>query len=494
MKDLQERSEYCMLDHLPEVEQFSDRVNIIGDSSQEIAAAVISEDDSDISRLFWLTGTHSALLHNMADSLWSELQGQHPTFYWVVDKKDVLRSWFFEKCDGSHTVGDKTLFWCGSIPVGTIQMIMNKLKMSDTFLPFNVENHFTRPQVKSFESRRNFSTATRKRVGLIGARGHTGQELINLIDQHPHLDLAYISSRELSGKKLNLKHSNQEIQFVNLSPDECAQKTNEVDCWIMALPNNICKPWIEKLAHAKSSSVVIDLSADHRFNNRWQYGLPEFGTCRSRLQSAKLVANPGCYATGSILTIYPILDSGLLENSCPPSIFGTSGYSGAGTKPSNKNDPDFLRDNIVPYSLVNHMHEREVSHQLQGIHPFRGVNFMPHVAPFFRGITLTVNMNLNKSIDKDALKSLYDQYYSKEPLVQILEETEGSGKDGIPLVRDNMSEHCVRIGGFSIHPSGKRIVMVATLDNLLKGAATQAMQNINLTLGFPELLGIRNEK
>jgi hypothetical protein len=163
-------------------------------------------------------------------------------------------------------------------------------------------------------------------------------------------------------------------------------------------------------------------------------------------------------------------------------VFGVSGYSGAGTNPSDKNDPDVLRDNMIPYSLQGHMHEREISHQLH--HPVR---FMPHVAPFFQGIQLTVSMTL-----ADPLRSAEEAFemarkrFNDDPLVRVEQEP--------PQVKNNSRRHHVAVGGFSLDKSKMKLVACATIDNLLKGAATQCLQNLNLSLGIvDELEGIREQ-
>jgi N-acetyl-gamma-glutamyl-phosphate reductase len=161
----------------------------------------------------------------------------------------------------------------------------------------------------------------------------------------------------------------------------------------------------------------------------------------------------------------------------PPACFGVSGYSGAGTTPSDRNDPEKLRDNLIPYSLVDHTHEREVTRHL-GF----PVEFMPHVAPHFRGITLTANLWLREKTTVEAIRAAYRERYAGEPLVRVVDEA--------PWVSRIANRHHVEIGGFAVAPGGKRVVVVATIDNLLKGAATQAMQNLNLALGFDELIGV----
>ena len=218
-------------------------------------------------------------------------------------------------------------------------------------------------------------------------------------------------------------------------------------------------------------TVVVDLSADYRFDERWYYGLPEL--TRQKYAGQKRISNPGCYATAMQLAIAPLKD----RLAGPPQCFGVSGYSGAGTTPSDKNNPELLRDNLMPYALADHLHEREVSRQL-GL----PVEFMPHVAPHFRGITMTVNLWLQTAMKIEDVRALYRERYAGEPLIQVLDEA--------PWVSRIAGRHGVEIGGFTLAPGGKRLVVVATLDNLLKGAATQAMQNLNLAFGHEELEGV----
>ncbi len=222
-------------------------------------------------------------------------------------------------------------------------------------------------------------------------------------------------------------------------------------------------------------TIIVDLSADYRFDDSWYYGLPEL--TRVRYAGERRITNPGCYATAMQLAISPLTE--VLAG--PPQCFGVSGYSGAGTTPSDKNDPDKLRDNLMPYSLVGHMHEREVARQL-GI----PVEFMPHVAPHFRGITMTVNLWLRQPMKREEIIARYTGFYADEALIDIVDEA--------PWVSRIAGQHHVEIGGFAVAAGGKRVVVVATLDNLLKGAATQAMQNLNLALGFVELCGIPNTR
>ncbi|WP_045727795.1 N-acetyl-gamma-glutamyl-phosphate reductase [Xanthomonas sp. GPE 39] len=314
-------------------------------------------------------------------------------------------------------------------------------------------------------------------IGIVGARGHTGAELIRLIAAHPQLRLAFVSSRELDGQRVEAHHDayQGELRYENLDPQAAAAK--HADVVVLALPNGKAAPYVAALEQAQQANatavdpLIVDLSADYRFDSSWYYGLPEL--TRTRYAGQRRISNPGCYATAMQLAIAPLLD----QLAGPPQCFGVSGYSGAGTTPSDKNDPALLRDNLMPYALTDHLHEREVSTQL-GV----PVEFMPHVAPHFRGITMTVNLWLQQPMKLDAVQRCYRERYSGEALIEVL--------DTAPWVSRIAGRHGVQIGGFTLAPGNKRLVLVATLDNLLKGAATQAMQNLNLALGLDELTSI----
>jgi N-acetyl-gamma-glutamyl-phosphate reductase len=308
-------------------------------------------------------------------------------------------------------------------------------------------------------------------LGIVGARGHTGAELIRLVARHPLLRLAFVSSRELDGQRVrdHVDGYVGELRYENLDHEDIADK--RPDAVVLALPNGKAGAFVTAIDAARQDTVVVDLSADYRFDEAWYYGLPEL--TRARYAGQKRISNPGCYATAMQLAIAPLK----AELAAPPVCFGVSGYSGAGTTPSDKNDPAKLRDNLMPYSLVGHLHEGEVTRHL-GI----PVEFMPHVAPHFRGITMTVNLWLQQATTRDAIKARYREFYADEPLVRIVDEA--------PWVSTIAGKHHVEIGGFALAPGGRRVVVVATLDNLLKGAATQAMQNLNRAFGFDELEGI----
>ncbi|WP_049621543.1 N-acetyl-gamma-glutamyl-phosphate reductase [Frateuria defendens] len=311
----------------------------------------------------------------------------------------------------------------------------------------------------------------KKTIGIVGARGHTGAELIRLIAAHPALELTFVSSRELDGQRV-AEHNDAyagELRYESLDPEAVAAR--HADVVILALPNGKAAPYVEALDKAAPDTLLLDLSADYRFDERWYYGLPEL--TRGKWRGERKISNPGCYATAVQLSIAPLKD--LLA--APPVSFGVSGYSGAGTTPSDKNDPEKLRDNLMPYSLTGHTHEKEASRHL-GI----PVEFMPHVAPHFRGLTVTTNLYLSRPLKREEVLERFRRAYAGEKLVRVLDEA--------PWVSRIAHRHHAEIGGFALSADGKRVVVVATLDNLLKGAATQAIQNINRAIGVDEYTAI----
>lgn len=311
------------------------------------------------------------------------------------------------------------------------------------------------------------------RLALIGGRGHTGSELLKLIARHPDLTLALATSESQAGRPIAQavpEWIDPDQAFEALQPE--AVSGVDADVWVLALPNGQSAPWVEAIGRAHSEAVILDLGADWRFDAHWVYGLTELN--RDELAGARRIANPGCYATGSLFGLWPIRRS----LASPPIVFGVSGFSGAGRTPSPRNDPERLRDNLIPYALTGHVHEQEISAHLR-----RPVRFHPHVAPFFRGISLTISVMLTESLSAEDLLSMYRQRYEGEPLIRLSKE--------IPEIRDVAGTPDLAIGGFTVDErDAMRASFVVVLDNLLKGAASQALQNINRALGLDELAGV----
>ena len=411
------------------------------DEPMEALAVVLPpKNDSSPAHLATMTITKTGWLTNVADNVFASVQKDFPKLVWTVRADDENLTWFFDKADGSLNSGGEVLFWtgiqsgeeihdlitrftkqgsgmlsslnaasegsrasshAGGVSSGVYQQKRTFSTMSSTSPLWAVRQARTdlfRPSTRSYTTtnpnpplgEKNASNSRPSRVALIGARGYTGQALINLMNAHPHMDLRHVSSRELNGKPLQ-GYNKREIIYENLSTDDVRRmaENNDVDCWVMALPNGVCKPFVDVIDEVdKEKAVIVDLSADYRFDNSWTYGLPEL-VSRASIAKAKRIANPGCYATAAQIGVAPLVP--FLGGQ--PTVFGVSGYSGAGTKPSPKNDVKNLTDNLIPYSLTDHIHEREISTQLGA-----QVGFIPHVAVWFQGIHVCLTVSVPYSL------------------------------------------------------------------------------------------------
>ncbi|HAQ33955.1 MAG: N-acetyl-gamma-glutamyl-phosphate reductase [Maricaulis sp.] len=310
------------------------------------------------------------------------------------------------------------------------------------------------------------------RIGLVGARGHTGRHLLRLIAGRSDMQVVCAGSREFAGQPVTslAPEAEPELMFEALTPDDVAGRT--LDAVILALPNGAAAPYVAAIEAQAPGMVIVDLSADYRFDENWVYGLPEiYG--RGRITHARRIANPGCYATAGQLAVAPVRD--LIAGAAH--VFGVSGYSGAGTTPSRKNDTEALSGNLMPYALTGHLHEGEMTRHL-GI----PVAFTPHVAAFFQGLTATVQFEFSGPQSLEAITERYHTAYGDEPLVRLT--------DTIPEIRDGAHFNGAVLGGFAVSKEGLRGVAVCALDNLLKGAAVQAVQNLAIALGRPEFDGL----
>lgn len=318
------------------------------------------------------------------------------------------------------------------------------------------------------------------KAGIIGAAGFTGYELIKILKNHPKVDLEVLNSRTYAGKTVKSIYSDfsdSELKFTNVPVEEI-----NVDVVFLAVPHGTAMSLVPKL-----KCKVIDLSADYRFNDvavyekvyknkhtdttKAVYGLPEL--FKDEIKKANLVANPGCYATASILAALPI------QEHADTIIFDCkSGYSGAGVKKTYINDPKNYSDNIIPYKITKHRHKYEIEQFLKN-----KVSFTPHVIPSFRGLMSTMHATLNKNMDSNQIKTIYEEYYKNEPFVKIV--------DKIPDLHDVQNNNYCYLGGFEVDEN-KQLVVVSVIDNLLKGASGQAVQNMNLMLGFDEKEGLNS--
>ena len=375
---------------------------IFSNEPNDVLAIVLT--DENVPKLDKFLCTQQGWLNKVTDNVFTLLKKKYNKLQWVVDEKDANIAFHYAQSEGSYLKDGKILFWYGVDDLNTVTSLITNFVESLDKTPFAFKSGTNTGSNSFATSKRQYSTVVRsepknvgefsrdiKKVALIGARGYTGKNLIDLVNNHPYLEIAHVSSRELAGTPLK-GYTKSDITYENLSLDDISklESENKVDIWVMALPNKVCIPFVEAIEKVNNctNSKIIDLSADFRFvnENDWKYGLPEL-TDRSLIQKAKKISNPGCYATGSQLSIAPLNDlvAGL------PVVFGVSGYSGAGTKPSPKNDVENLNNNLIPYALTDHIHEREISKRLG-----QQVAFIPHVGQWFQGISLTVSIPLKK--------------------------------------------------------------------------------------------------
>ncbi|KAF6009559.1 Protein arg5,6, mitochondrial [Brettanomyces bruxellensis] len=483
--------------YLTELEKMSFKA--YGDEPLDVMAIVCDDHEfnSTIPRLDKFLASKAGWLNNVTDNVF-------------IDEDDPYTAWHFNKADGSYTKDGKILYWYGCKNVGDISSLIDSFYKKCSTASEQGSGVFNGQQTRGFSTfsiglagnkiaakknkisacigHRAYSTQPLRetinhnvgKIGLIGARGFTGRNLIGLINKHPYLEVAHVSSRNLKGKKLE-GYDKSEVIYENLSPVDIEEieKSGEVDVWVMALPNGVCSPFVQAIDAGNSGkSHIVDLSADGRFDTtgKWVYGLPELSN-RAEIAQATRISNPGCYSTASQIAINPVFK----YIGGRPSIFGISGYSGAGTKPSKKNDVSFLNNNLVPYALTDHTHEKEIS-----FHLGKKVAFMPHVGQWFQGITLTINIPLKEKLTAEDAFQLYSEKYANEKMISVIKDT--------PYVKDISGKHGVVVGGFSVNEDKDRMAVVATIDNLLKGAATQCLQNINLMMKYDEYAGIPENK
>ncbi|KAK2462790.1 hypothetical protein APHAL10511_005181 [Amanita phalloides] len=492
---------------------------IYGDEPLDVIA-VVSHPPGEIPVMTKFLPSRSGVLNSVVDNVFASVRQDYKKLFWTAHADDENRAWHFERADGSFTRGGKSLFWYGVQDVKEVERIVRELeengRIDRSYLP--VGPSAVPPKTAAPAGARGYatsavpgskhgyatvvpppSTAQRKRLALIGARGYTGQALTALLSGHPQLDLTHVSSRQLVGYELE-GYDKAKIKYSNLSMEdvERMEEEGEVDAWVMALPNGVCKPFVDaidrgaKKREEGQGSVIVDLSADYRFEEGWTYGLPELYD-RDAIRASKRISNPGCYATSTQLLLAPLVEH--LRPGAEATVFGVSGYSGAGTVPimdvngkpgsAAKVTPESLQGGIKPYSLTDHIHEREASYHLSRLPGGEGgvqVAFVPTVAGWFSGIVSTASVPLQGRWRASEIVDMFEERYRGEQLVKV-------GRD-VPMLGDVEGKHGWRAGGFQVHSGGERVVIVGGLDNLLKGAATQCVQNVNLALGFEEYAGI----
>ena len=337
------------------------------------------------------------------------------------------------------------------------------------------------------------------KAGIIGATGYAGAEIVRLLMGHPEVEIKWLGSRSYIDQIYADIYRNMFQIVEDICKDDNLDKlAEEVDVIFTATPQGFCASVINE--EILSKVKVIDLSADFRIKDvaiyeKW-YGIehksPEYikeavyGLCeinREDIKKARLVANPGCYTTCSILSLYPLVKEGLID---PSTIIidAKSGTSGAGRGAKVDNLFCEVNENMKAYGVATHRHTPEIEEQL-GYAAGQEIvlNFTPHLVPMNRGILVTAYASLKEKVSYETVKAAYDKYYEKEKFVRVLE------KDVCPQTKWVEGSNYVDVN-FKIDERTGRVIVMGALDNLVKGAAGQAVQNMNLVFGLDESTGL----
>ncbi|MDO4267915.1 MAG: N-acetyl-gamma-glutamyl-phosphate reductase [Eubacteriales bacterium] len=338
------------------------------------------------------------------------------------------------------------------------------------------------------------------KAGIIGATGYAGAELVRLLLQREDVEIVWYGSRSYVGEDFasiyrNVAHQVQEP----CRDDDMAALSELADVIFTATPQGFCASQVTEDILKKTK--VIDLSADFRIKDvdiyeQWYklkhpspqfiqeavYGLPEVN--REKIKGARLIANPGCYPTCSFLTLYPMVKEGLIDTDTVI-IDAKSGTSGAGRSAKVPSLYCEVNESMKPYGVASHRHTPEIEEQLSYAagKPVT-ISFTPHLVPMNRGILVTAYASLKKTVTADEVKAVYDKYYEKEYFVRVMKPGD------VPQTRWVEGSNFADIA-FQLDPRTNRIVMMGAIDNMVKGAAGQAMQNMNLMFGLPENTGLK---
>ncbi len=338
------------------------------------------------------------------------------------------------------------------------------------------------------------------RAGIIGASGYAGEELVRLLTRHPQVELTCATSRTYAGQPIGSvfpRYRECQVRFMEPQADALVR---EADIVFSATPNGICCAMAQELLDL--GLKIIDISADFRIHDRavWEkyykqehkapqllaeavYGLPEIH--REQIRRARLVANPGCYPTSILLPATALLRAGLVRTDGIESV-SLSGVTGAGRKVDLQYIFPECNESIRPYGVTGHRHLPEIEQELAlaaGV-PAVTINFIPHLIPVNRGIHSTILLYANDGVNADTALDALHAAYDDEPFVRILNQ--GELADTKHVTMTNMCEI-----GVAYDARTNRIIVSSVIDNITKGAAGQAVQNLNLMAGFEETAGLR---
>ncbi|QIY90334.1 N-acetyl-gamma-glutamyl-phosphate reductase [Chryseobacterium gallinarum] len=313
----------------------------------------------------------------------------------------------------------------------------------------------------------------KKTVGIVGANGYTGSELIRLLAFHPHVTLSFLYSRSNSGTKISDLYPDLTTVCDQVLTDEF----EEVDILFLCLPHKESRNWLAQNP-VKDETLVIDLGNDFRlegnFGNRnFIYGLPEIN--KKHFQGSKSIANAGCFATAIQLALLPLAEKGMLDEVYTT---GITGSTGAGQSLQATTHFTWRNDNISAYKTLTHQHVDEILQQLVSLNNKEvTLNFVPWRGDFARGIFTSSMMKTDLKLEE--LEQLYQDFYAEEPFVTV-------SSKAVDLKQVVNTNRCV----IQIEKSGNVAVVHSAIDNLLKGASGQAVQNMNIAMGWEENAGL----
>ncbi|MDI9394783.1 MAG: N-acetyl-gamma-glutamyl-phosphate reductase [Euryarchaeota archaeon] len=329
------------------------------------------------------------------------------------------------------------------------------------------------------------------KAGIIGASGYTGGELLRLLVSHPDVRLELATSRSLAGKPVAGTHRHLEsfldLKYENPGLEEIRERCDVV---FVAVPHGTAMDYVPELLDGNTK--VIDLSADYRLDTpvfEKIYGIKHrdprnavYGLVELHPEAAneEFVANPGCFPTGANLAAAPIAAAGLIDIA----VFDSkTGISGAGISPTENSHYPNLAENIIPYKLTAHRHRAEIVQELTRLDAkIRNINFTPHVIPSIRGIFTTAHLFTKEPLSTEDVRGIYEEFYMDKPFIRFTR--------GLPSLTAVRGSNFCDIG-FEVDKENNRVVVLSAIDNLVKGASGQAIQNMNVMFGLPETKGLR---
>jgi len=332
------------------------------------------------------------------------------------------------------------------------------------------------------------------KVGIVGATGYTGEELLRLLVGHSSAEVVIATARSAAGKKVSSVHENLKgLYDLEFEEPDYGKIKKECDVVFMAVPHGTAMDAVPEILK-DSKCKIIDLSADYRlktdvFEQIYGmkhkapidaiYAIPETHPEVTKNLADRLISNPGCFPTGATLAAAPLAAAGLLKSVINDS---KTGITGAGNTPSATSHYPNLAENIIPYKLTAHRHLAEMIQEVSRLQPgFENVSFTPHVIPVSRGIMTTAHIETTEKLETADVKKIYEDYYDGKSFVQLVEN--------VPSLANVRGSNFCHIG-MEADKRNNRVVVLSAIDNLVKGASGQAIQNMNIIFGLKETEGL----